>query len=95
MCPPAYPQQVEAESLGSFSYMRKCSKYGVPYVVHERREKSELTKDIIPFGLSFFFRLLRSLLLAYRCWHVRFSRLENTEKPASAIVNVFMDQNTS
>ncbi|MCK5598416.1 hypothetical protein KAI78_02230 [bacterium] len=39
---------------------------GVPLVVHKRRERKKFTKDDIPFGLMFFFCLLRCSLLTYR-----------------------------
>ncbi|MCK4642756.1 hypothetical protein KAU32_03870 [bacterium] len=45
---------------------------GVPLVVHKRRERNELAKDVIPFGLRLFFRLLRCSLLTYRCGYAAF-----------------------
>ncbi|MCK5600007.1 hypothetical protein KAI78_10310 [bacterium] len=38
----------------------------VPLVVHKRRERNELIKDDVPFGLKLFFCLLRCSSLTYR-----------------------------
>ncbi len=53
----------------SISMNNEC---GVPFVVRKRRERNKLTKDDIPFGLKLFFRLLRCLLLTYRCGYAAF-----------------------
>ncbi|MCK4642595.1 hypothetical protein KAU32_03045 [bacterium] len=45
---------------------------GVPFVVRKRRERNELIKDDVPFGLKLFFRLLRCSFLTYRFGYATF-----------------------
>ena len=66
----------------------------VPLVVHKRRERKKLIKDDIPFGLKLFFRLLRCSSLTYRAGYAPFLAPRIRINIASAIVTVFMNQNT-
>ncbi|MCK4642981.1 hypothetical protein KAU32_05025, partial [bacterium] len=63
-------------------------------VVRKRRERKKLTKDDIPFGLKFFFRLLRCSLLTYHCGYAALLAPGIRNKIASAIVTVFMNKST-
>ncbi len=48
-----------------FELISTSNERNVPSVVRKRRERKKLTKYDIPFGLKFFFRLLRSSRLEY------------------------------